>query len=57
MRDHRKHMSPYHLEMLLMLRCNSAMWDVQTLDDIIKENKVNEASQQPTNEDSDSDSD
>ena len=35
MRDHRKHMSPYHLEMLLFLRCNSAMWNVQTVDIII----------------------
>ncbi len=42
MRDHRKHMSPYHLEILL-LRCNFAMWNVQTVDDIIKENKVIEA--------------
>ena len=44
MRDHRKHMSPYHLEMLLLLlRCNSAMWNVQAVDDIIKENKIIEA--------------
>lgn len=57
MRDHRKHMSPYHLEMLLFLRCNSAMWNVQTVDDIIKENKVIEAPQQPTTEANDSDSD
>jgi hypothetical protein len=25
LRDHRKHMSPYHLEMLLLLRFNSVM--------------------------------
>lgn len=56
MRDHRKHMSPYHLEMLLMLRCNSGMWNVQTIDNIIKENKVIEAPT-PTTEGSDSDSD
>lgn len=27
MRPHRKHMSPFHLEMLLFLRCNKELWN------------------------------
>ena len=35
MRDHRKHMSPYHMELLLFLKFNRNLWGIPTIDDII----------------------
>ena len=35
MRDKRKSMSPYHLELLLFLRSNIDMWDASTVQDCI----------------------
>ena len=41
MTDQRKHMTPYHLEMMLFLRFNSDLWNIAILDDIIKKGEVN----------------
>jgi hypothetical protein len=45
MRPHRKHMSPFHLEMLIFLRCNKGLWNEVTVEDCFKE--VPEAGVQP----------
>ena len=37
MRPHRRHMSPFHLEMLLFLRRNKILWDVTTVEDCLAE--------------------
>ena len=45
MRPHRKHISPFHLEMLIFLRCNKGLWNEVTVEDCFKE--VLEAGVQP----------
>ena len=37
MRPHRRHMSPFHMEILLFLRCNKILWDVTTVEDCLAE--------------------
>lgn len=37
MRPHRKHMSPFHLEMLIFLRCNKVLWDETTVENCTSE--------------------
>lgn len=37
MRPHRKHMSPFHLEMLIFLRCNKVLWDATTVENCTSE--------------------
>ena len=37
MRPHRKHMSPFHLEMLIFLRCNKGLWNEATVEDCFSE--------------------
>ena len=37
MRPHRKHMSPFHLEMMIFLRCNKALWNETTVEDCLLE--------------------
>ena len=37
MRPHRKHMSPFHLEMLIFLRCNKGLWNEATVEDFFSE--------------------
>jgi hypothetical protein len=37
MRPHRKMMSPYHLEMLIFLRCNKELWDATTVEECLKD--------------------
>jgi hypothetical protein len=41
-RDHRKHMSPYHLELLLFLRYNHDLWDAGLIEEILCEAPANE---------------
>ena len=36
-------MSPYHLELLLLLRCNLNLWDARTIDEIITKEAREEA--------------
>ncbi len=36
-RDHRKHLSPYHLELLLFLRYNEDLWDPALIEEIMRE--------------------
>ena len=33
--DNRKRMPPYHLELLLFLRCNKSLWDEVTTQEIL----------------------
>ena len=40
MSDHRKHMDPSTLEMLLMLRMNKDLWDEKTVESIFAREKV-----------------
>jgi hypothetical protein len=35
MTDLRENMTPYHLEMLMFLRCNCNLWSVETIQTII----------------------
>ena len=37
MRPHRKMMSPYHLDMLIFLRCNKELWDATTVEECLKD--------------------
>ena len=37
MRPHRKHMSPFHIEMMIFLRCNKGLWNEITVEDCFKE--------------------
>lgn len=39
-RDHRKHMSPYHLELLLFLRYNQDLWDPALIEELMHETPV-----------------
>ena len=43
MRPHRKHMSPWNLELLLLLRFNKVLWGAQTIQQIIEETTVQSA--------------
>ena len=38
--DHRKHMSPYHLELLLFLRYNQDLLDAVSIEEIMRETSV-----------------
>ena len=40
MSDHRKHMSPFHLELILFLRCNKDLWNEFTFDEMIKNGEI-----------------
>ena len=42
-RDHRKHMSPYHMELLLFLRYNHDLWDAGLIKQLLCEAPANEA--------------
>ena len=37
MRPHRKHMSPFHLDMMIFLRCNKDLWNEVTVEDRLNE--------------------
>jgi hypothetical protein len=41
MRPHRKHMSPFHLEMMIFLRCNKGLWNEATVEDCFSDEITN----------------
>ncbi len=40
MTDHRKHMNPYHLEVVLFLNYNKSLWNASSIQECIDEERI-----------------